>query len=182
VGHSDLLPRERVYYAGPMNSSTPAPRCIPICSHCDATFQHILKPSLLEEVRGGFQPSPSDMSIIRDDIYNADITLTQLDKELSNLRAAVARLEREREAVVRRQQTCLGLLSPIRRLPPEILRQIFLCRFLSADNLGDPRPPIRRTRSLPVCLTSVCHRWRCVAIDTAELWAYYALCLDTYQS
>ncbi|PPR00564.1 hypothetical protein CVT24_005468 [Panaeolus cyanescens] len=64
-----------------------------------------------------------------------------------------------------------SLLSPLRRLPPEILQEIFLInapryipsKFSSSDIWQEDF-------TLPWALTGVCRKWRNVALSTPELW------------
>ncbi|KAJ7140617.1 hypothetical protein C8R44DRAFT_974470 [Mycena epipterygia] len=76
-----------------------------------------------------------------------------------------------------RQQTLALLraaLSPVQRMPAEILAQIFM--WCLNDNLHhysliDPR-------NSPMILTRVCARWRAVALATSRLWENMSLRFD----
>ncbi|EKM75403.1 hypothetical protein AGABI1DRAFT_46506, partial [Agaricus bisporus var. burnettii JB137-S8] len=57
-----------------------------------------------------------------------------------------------------------GLLSPIRRLIPEILQEIFWLCLPVAHN------SVLSAEEAPLLLGQVCHRWRQVAYSTPKLW------------
>ncbi|KAJ7696683.1 hypothetical protein B0H17DRAFT_928984, partial [Mycena rosella] len=61
-----------------------------------------------------------------------------------------------------------GALSPIRRIPPEILAEVFIfCRDSSLDaasySISDPR-------EAPMLLAHICSSWRIVCHRTPRLW------------
>ncbi|KAF7345507.1 ABC protein [Mycena venus] len=71
-------------------------------------------------------PEGSEMPFIQSVISEADARLACLDGEISKLQEALKRLEEERASVLSYQTRHTAILSPLRRLPPEILAQIFL--------------------------------------------------------
>ncbi|KAJ7474193.1 hypothetical protein FB451DRAFT_1248279 [Mycena latifolia] len=73
--------------------------------------------------------------------------------------------------------TLKGVLSPVRRIPSEILAQIFLlCRDNSLDTfqyfVTDPR-------RAPMLLGHVSSRWRQVSRSSPRLWDHLHIALDT---
>ncbi|KAI3609813.1 hypothetical protein WG66_007511 [Moniliophthora roreri] len=84
-------------------------------------------------------------------------------KRLKELLTSITVTVDERKAALYR-----ALLAPIRRLPPEILIQIFLLTDATSD-LG------RKTRSDPLILGAVCAYWRTVSQDTPGLWGSFTL-------
>src|SRR5271155_4400079 len=88
------------------------------------------------------------------------------------MKEEMARLERELEALSKdhdeldRQLTaCQSLLTLPRRLPEDILREIF--------QLGLPtdRNAYPSKKTAPLIFTHICRRWRRVAISTPSLWS-----------
>ncbi|KAK7031021.1 hypothetical protein VNI00_013811 [Paramarasmius palmivorus] len=57
-----------------------------------------------------------------------------------------------------------ALLAPARRLPRDIIVEIFL-HCLPTDRL-----PARSVKEAPLLLTTICRQWRDVALDTPRLW------------
>ncbi|KAJ7260930.1 hypothetical protein B0H12DRAFT_962754, partial [Mycena haematopus] len=67
------------------------------------------------------------------------------------------------------------ILSPIRRVPPEIVAEIFLYFAPSIIHPSDFLPDIRRTHPthvwLPWKLGHICYQWRTTALSLRPLWA-----------
>ncbi|KAF7300023.1 F-box domain-containing protein [Mycena kentingensis (nom. inval.)] len=83
---------------------------------------------------------------------------------------------RERELVERSTElqhaihTLAGVLSPVRRFPPEILAEVFV--LAADDDENGPERIFGTTNArMPMALTRVCARWRMVARTTPQLWA-----------
>lgn len=77
------------------------------------------------------------------------------------------------------------ILSPLRRVPFEILNEIFTQAapnsrdWHSADPCHNPTSPSLDTLKLPWALTKVCSSWRRVAIDDPCLWALFIVNIDS---
>ena len=82
------------------------------------------------------------------------IILPLLEAELERSSARLRRLQEYRNSVA----------SPIYRLQPEIMSNIFFIYAQDADSLYD----LRWTRSL----LPVCRHWYRIAIDTQRLWSF----------
>ncbi|KAJ6552733.1 hypothetical protein B0H19DRAFT_949729, partial [Mycena capillaripes] len=108
-------------------------------------------------------PEDSDVASIHSAISAADVLLTLLDEEISHLRDRVQQLEEERNSLSRFRTQNQAVLSQRRRVPPEVLSQIFCWTLPSAKN-AQLRTQFRATDS-PWVLTHVCHHWRNVAIS-----------------
>ncbi|KAH7887193.1 hypothetical protein F5I97DRAFT_2060025 [Phlebopus sp. FC_14] len=80
------------------------------------------------------------------------------------LRAVETKLKEGRTRVQESQRFHRALMSPIRRLSPEILAEIF-CHCLPEN------PPIPHAKTIPLVLTRVCQRWRSIAMATPQLWS-----------
>ena len=63
-----------------------------------------------------------------------------------------------------------SILSPLRRLPPELLYQIFEFFAPPRLHLDGPDKPIHWSE-LPFNISQVCHRWRAITISMPLLWA-----------
>ncbi|KAG1758714.1 hypothetical protein EDD22DRAFT_909394 [Suillus occidentalis] len=61
-----------------------------------------------------------------------------------------------------------GLVSPVCRLPTEVLSQIFYHCLGLSRSLSNLRLPSKLTA--PLLLTRICRRWREVAVDMPNLW------------
>lgn len=101
-------------------------------------------------------------------IEREEAKITLLDKERSvreeSLREAtrqkVQNLEKERAELDKEIGNDKGFIAPIRRLPSELLSEIFIWSEIN----GNPWP-----------ITKVCRSWRSVALRTPQLWSHIAI-------
>ena len=105
-----------------------------------------------------FVPSESDVQLINDYLAQPLSELTQLDLEISRLQA-------KRDGIHTRIQPYQVLLSPIRRLPLDIMEKIFL------SCLPTERNPAMSTLEAPLKLGRICSSWRGFAYSCPRLWA-----------
>ena len=95
---------------------------------------------------------------------NVTTELALVESIMERVRSIHQQLLDKRNQVVVSMQAHQGLVSCIRRLPAEILGEIFL-RCLPPD------PPVEPdTTAAPLLLLAVCRRWRKVALGTPRLW------------
>ncbi|GLB44676.1 hypothetical protein LshimejAT787_1800130 [Lyophyllum shimeji] len=95
----------------------------------------------------------------------ARLVLRDIDETLSSLDQRIEQLLIERESVARRRARVHIALAPHKRLPTEIIGQIFAC---AVD--GDPVEfPIKQSQLFWV-LRQVCSRWRQVALNDPRIW------------
>ncbi|KAL1746737.1 hypothetical protein HDZ31DRAFT_72701 [Schizophyllum fasciatum] len=88
-----------------------------------------------------------------------------LEDDIAALQAIIARKLAELQALSAFTQAHLALASGMRRLPSEILQNIFVA-CLPTDG-----PAAMADNEAPLVLTRVCRRWRHIAYSTAELWS-----------
>ncbi|KAL0581137.1 hypothetical protein V5O48_000926 [Marasmius crinis-equi] len=88
--------------------------------------------------------------------------LRELDANIARVEETLNKLRIQRETLQDFIDSHRALLSPFRRLPEDIVREIFL-RCL------DPYP-IRSTKRAPLLLTTICRSWRDIALATPRLW------------
>ncbi|KIJ61868.1 hypothetical protein HYDPIDRAFT_30936 [Hydnomerulius pinastri MD-312] len=119
-----------------------------------------------------FVPGPKDIAFIDGVVSDRNSQLLGLACEISRVESTIwklanirAQLEESRSHVRQSMLTHQALTSPARRLPPEVLGEIFY-RCL-------PRTPYITPRDVecPMVLTKVCHYWRAVAMSTPRLWS-----------
>jgi len=82
----------------------------------------------------------------------------QLAEIMAESRCVIKQLQRERDALEDKIAHALAYMSPIRRLPNELLRHIFIMNF----------------DEYPCCawiLSSVCSQWRRLALSMPRLWS-----------
>ncbi|KAJ7230270.1 hypothetical protein GGX14DRAFT_410316 [Mycena pura] len=110
-------------------------------------------------------PLESELADIETASSDLDARLALLD-EITRLKARVEQLEEERLAIGTRRQRNRASLSPLRRIPPEVLAEVFLWSL--PPGCGDYNLDVKKS---PGVLTHVCSRWRTVALSTSSLWS-----------
>ncbi|KAF9444241.1 hypothetical protein P691DRAFT_807682 [Macrolepiota fuliginosa MF-IS2] len=105
-------------------------------------------------------------------------SLDSLDSEIDCLRDRLSTLSLEQRELHASLGSYRGLLSPIRRLHPEILQEIFFHCLPTAHSA------VVSADEAPLVLGRVCSRWRRVAHSTPELWAsiHIAVIIPPHQS
>ncbi|KAF7972899.1 hypothetical protein HWV62_12072 [Athelia sp. TMB] len=87
-----------------------------------------------------------------------------IEQDILRMHAALSLLAAKRTALHDYAEAHKGLISPLRRLPAEILSDIFI-RALP------PFPCKLKSSEIPILLELVCRRWRDVVRSTPALWS-----------
>ncbi|KAF7341729.1 hypothetical protein MSAN_02071600 [Mycena sanguinolenta] len=109
-------------------------------------------------------PREPELILVRTIAENTSARLTALDAEISRLKARLRELETERTTLSRYHAHSAAILSPFRRVPAEILGEIF---SWTLPHFGE----IFSTEDCPWILTHVCSSWRAVALSKPSLWS-----------
>jgi len=83
-------------------------------------------------------------------------------------------LRHKREALLTYSNTHIALVAPIRRLPPEILSEIFI-HCMSPNSFDCKLYDSRNLDKAPLLLGQVCSRWRSISLSTPRLWTSFTL-------
>jgi len=119
----------------------------------------------LKMLRTTVIPSDTESRQIRDIISRSEIEIKRLEKDIARAQAMVDELHREQNEIQKSWEVHQSLLSPARRLPPELLAEIF--RYcLPEDQFIKPAP-----FQAPLLICQICATWRSVAISTPQLWS-----------
>ncbi|KAJ7906142.1 hypothetical protein B0H13DRAFT_2507134 [Mycena leptocephala] len=110
-------------------------------------------------------PEDPELGFIRSVVADADARLMRLDEDLAQLRDRVRQLEEERAALSSFHTRNNAILSPLRKLPPEVLGEIF------SWTLPFKTTKMFRATDSPWVLTHISHRWRAVAVLDSSLWS-----------
>ncbi|TFK40354.1 hypothetical protein BDQ12DRAFT_680803 [Crucibulum laeve] len=81
------------------------------------------------------------------------------------------RVKQEQATGMSSKKQLQSLLAPIRRLPPELLSEIFLHCVQPCDQFVKPSP-----KEAPMLLGQICASWRTLALSTPRLWSSLELC------
>ncbi|KAF7343728.1 hypothetical protein MSAN_01953400 [Mycena sanguinolenta] len=113
-------------------------------------------------------PQEAELVILRPVAEKTAERLACLDAEICRLRSQLEQLEGERAALRKYHAQNTTILSPSRRIPAEVLGEIFLWSL--------PSNCVADIEDTPWVLTHVSRRWRAVAISKSSLW--YRIHLD----
>jgi hypothetical protein len=101
-------------------------------------------------------------------IQNSQRESAEYDREIGRLQSMVIALQGRKQMLESEMKKLKSLLSPIRRLPAEVLSEIFkafmqgrLSCEISDEQISIP----------PSDLTKVCWHWRSIALSTPSLWS-----------
>ncbi|KAK1219986.1 hypothetical protein PQX77_017270 [Marasmius sp. AFHP31] len=105
----------------------------------------------------------SDRHIVSQYLLDAEQEMRSYDAEINRLQTAIHLLETKKTELKKSMIKCRSLLSPVHRLPTEILLEVFSTPvqdwFLSPLNEG------------VIKLSRVCGRWRDIIISAPKLWS-----------
>jgi hypothetical protein len=110
-------------------------------------------------------------------ISKADAHLSNLDAEITSLEAKLNEFKDERRRVQRHRDIHYAALSPMRRLPLEVISHIFILCLPEGWHRWLHRP-----HRAPLLLMQVDRHWRIAALRTPRLWTSLVLHLDELSS
>ncbi|KIM76273.1 hypothetical protein PILCRDRAFT_52577, partial [Piloderma croceum F 1598] len=113
---------------------------------------------------GNYVVSESRAQMICDMISAVQADISRLDGKITRLQAVLDGLTNKRDALQTYTHSHTALVAPIRRLPPEVLLEIFL-HYNNENNISD-----FQLNTAPLLLGSMCSRWRAIALSTPRLW------------
>jgi len=148
-----------------------------LCAKCGHTVANNIElpttpvPDLLG---GSHFVSESQARMIYDTISSARADISQLDSEITRLDAVLDGLTRKRDALQIYAYSHMALVAPIKRLPPELLSKIFH-HYNYGNNESYSRLDLN---TVPLLLSSVCSKWRTIALSTPWLWASFTLTIQ----
>ncbi|KAK7461786.1 hypothetical protein VKT23_008218 [Stygiomarasmius scandens] len=149
-----------------------------LCAECLHTFscsKRTYDSATLAKVRAKYIPADPETAGIQMQIEDLDKDLSKYDLEIKWLERALKKLKRQRDSLKRCQAECETLLSPIRRLPPEILSQIFdyHCQIpISLEGWNSNKWADDLVVDAPaLSLSQVCSFWRELSLSTPILWS-----------
>ncbi|KAJ7483485.1 hypothetical protein FB451DRAFT_107141 [Mycena latifolia] len=124
-----------------------------------ARHQELMSTNTISEV--------PELTFIRTVVSTSDAQLAHLEKEISRLQDRLQQLRNEQGLLSRYRAQNTAILSPLRRMPPEVLAEIFSWTLPSIE---DASRKFHESHS-PWVLTHVSSRWRAIALSTPSLWS-----------
>ncbi|KAJ7596356.1 hypothetical protein C8J56DRAFT_849783 [Mycena floridula] len=154
-----------------------------LCDGCSTKFvsREFIFPNSLETLRSGRFLTDVEAKSIRFQLPIAADELSRYDTRITQLRFTIDKLELERDNLHGSIKHGRALIAPIRRLPTEILTNIFeWCLEPNPDDCHESDFPFANDFTEPETLqisilTAVCTVWRDVAIATGRFWSKLAV-------
>lgn len=101
--------------------------------------------------------------------------LEAVEEDITRLQARLADIQRRKRELTSYVEDLGALLSPIKRMPPEIMARVFdFCGDIHARG-----PHCEPSRRAPLLLGSVCRSWRSLSLALPRLWTALYLDLPT---
>ncbi|KAF5368675.1 hypothetical protein D9757_010205 [Collybiopsis confluens] len=135
-------------------------------------------PSLQTRLRSELGPAPAQPEEVASILKNIELDLQDYEAEIDQLEARALFLTTLKERLSEYGHRARTLLSPIRKLPDELLCEIFdLCCGMNCFSITElPVSSVFSFRSAPaMSLSSVCSRWRKNALAMPSIWSRISL-------
>ncbi|KAF7357887.1 hypothetical protein MVEN_00834900 [Mycena venus] len=110
-------------------------------------------------------PRDEELPQIKALLFEPSQRLKRLDDEIAVLQKALDKLSKERDALSAYVEAHEVLMSPIRRLPLDILEHIFVACLPTHRNC------VMSAQEAPVILGRICSYWRTISLATPRLWS-----------
>ncbi|KAF7376859.1 hypothetical protein MSAN_00103400 [Mycena sanguinolenta] len=117
--------------------------------------------------RLGTNYCPTDEEILEINalLVEPTLRLKGLDDEITKLQKAIDKLAEERNRVAAYVEAHKALISPVRRLPLDIIQELFIACLPTHRNC------VMSASEAPVLLGRVCSSWRAISHTTPRLWS-----------
>ncbi|KZP10520.1 hypothetical protein FIBSPDRAFT_717320, partial [Athelia psychrophila] len=120
----------------------------------------------------------SQAALVKGTVAETLADISELDREISRFRAAIAELELKRATLQSFANFHKALLNPVSRLPAEVLSQIFQqCVIVPWTDTARDAKYYPGDNKTPMAIASVGRQWRDVALSTPRLWSAISLVL-----
>ncbi|KAJ7019420.1 hypothetical protein C8F04DRAFT_1147501 [Mycena alexandri] len=110
-------------------------------------------------------PTDEEVSEIRVLLVDPAHRLKHLNDAITELQTALDKLVEERDGLVAYMDGHKALISPVRRLPLDVIQEIFIACMPTHRNC------VMSALEAPVLLGRICSSWRTIAYSTPRLWA-----------
>lgn len=112
-------------------------------------------------------------------LKTVDLDLEDYDAEIQHLKNRLSLLETERERLRLYSARHRGLLSPVRKIPNEILYTIIdMCCDMNSFTVEKDKTSYSHRRAPAIAVSSVCTRWRQIALALPAIWSRLSLAWD----
>ncbi|KAF8213679.1 hypothetical protein K438DRAFT_1804442 [Mycena galopus ATCC 62051] len=110
-------------------------------------------------------PTDDEVVDIKDFLVEPTLRLKELGDKIAELQQTIDKLAEERDGIRAYVEAHKALISPVRRLPLDILQEIFTACLPTHRNC------VMSASEAPVLLGRICRSWRALSLLTPQLWA-----------
>ncbi|KAJ2920898.1 hypothetical protein H1R20_g16197, partial [Candolleomyces eurysporus] len=142
--------------------------------------------SFSQHLKTNYSPSDIELLEIRTIISSRQLVLKEIDHQVQHLELQLRTLRAGRDAEREFIEDHFALLSPIRRVPDDVLAFILLTA--AEPDQGGDEPNQSRMALVPFRISSamkfshVCKHWRALSIGTKPLWRNIDIHIPSYPS
>ncbi|KAF8138033.1 hypothetical protein K438DRAFT_1880989 [Mycena galopus ATCC 62051] len=112
-----------------------------------------------------YSPSDEEVLKIKSLLVEPTLRLRHLDSIIANLQKAIDKIAEERDAFAAYVEAHKALIPPIRRIPLDVIREIFIACLPTHRNC------VMSVAEALVLLGRICSPWRAILLSTPRLWA-----------
>jgi hypothetical protein len=124
-----------------------------------------LNPEFVALLRNNDIPSESTIQEVTESLKSPLNELQEIDSAIQRLCELLEGMKIKRQSIQKRIDDYNFILSPVRRLPLDVLHEIFF------HCLPNHRNPIMKSSESPVLLTRICSSWRAIALSSPRIWS-----------
>ncbi|KAJ6594528.1 hypothetical protein B0H19DRAFT_921036, partial [Mycena capillaripes] len=110
-------------------------------------------------------PQDEELAQIKDLLIEPCLRLKRLDDEIAIIQNTIQKLAEERDTLSSYVEAHRALTSPLRRLPLDIIEEIFMACLPTHRNCA------MTALEAPVILGRICSSWRSISLSTPRLWS-----------
>ncbi|KAF7760253.1 hypothetical protein Agabi119p4_10929 [Agaricus bisporus var. burnettii] len=118
-----------------------------------------------DKLNSNYVPSDDEIVAIKELLVEPHQRLKDISGEIGDIESQLERLLKEKGDLDDQLKAHKALLSPARRLSPNVIQKIFLYCLPSEHN------PVMSSREAPLLLGRICSQWRDIALATPQLWS-----------
>ena len=119
-----------------------------------------------DKINTNYIPNTAEIQEIKEYLSEVDQELFQLNAKITEMTAVLMELNKTRDCLQTVASQHQALISPVRRLPPELLQVIFVYCLPTHGNAV-----MHASDGAPVLLGRVCSEWRRISLSTPEVWS-----------
>ncbi|KDR83118.1 hypothetical protein GALMADRAFT_88974 [Galerina marginata CBS 339.88] len=124
-----------------------------------------MQPHLAKLLKTNESPSEGTLIEVKELLSKPLQELENKEAEIERLEQTLKNLQEERDVIQNSIKEYATILSPIRRLPSDIVHEIFY------HCLPIHRNPIMSITEAPLLLTRICQPWRSIALASHRIWS-----------